>query len=88
MAEICHLISHNGDLDKIDRNQEPMPVEFVYTIPTKEILKSGKPLKASRLKRAEGWKSPRALVTHVPKSFLPDEILTKKKGKVTTLAQR
>ena len=73
MAEICHLIHNNGDLDKVDRQQQPMPLEFDVDPSENRV---------ARYKLAPGWESPRVLVTHVPKRFLPDQVLSQNKGKV------
>ncbi|XP_022081768.1 sulfotransferase 1 family member D1-like [Acanthaster planci] len=75
VAEICHLIFHNGDVDKVDRAQQPMPLEF--------DVKPGDN-RLPRYRAAPSWKSPRVLVTHVPKRFLPDQLLGGK-GKVITV---
>ncbi|XP_038078535.1 sulfotransferase 1A1-like [Patiria miniata] len=72
VAEICHLILNNGDLEKVDRAQQPMPLEF-------DVDKAEN--RVPRYKTAPSWKSPRVLVTHVPKRFLPDQVL-QGKGKV------
>ncbi|XP_038078534.1 sulfotransferase 1C2-like [Patiria miniata] len=72
VAEICHLIHHDGDLDAVDRAQQPMPMEF-------EAHRNEN--KVPRYKAAPSWESPRVLVTHVPKRFLPDQLL-QGKGKV------
>ena len=73
VAEICHLIHNNGDLDKVDRQQQPMPLEFDANPSENRV---------ARYKLAPGWESPRVLVTHVPKRFLPDQVLSQNKGKV------
>ncbi|XP_022081765.1 sulfotransferase 1A1-like [Acanthaster planci] len=75
VAEICHLIFNHGDLDKVDRAQQPMPLEF-------DVRPGDSRL--PRYKAAPSWKSPRVLVTHVPKRFLPDQLLGGK-GKVITV---
>ena len=72
-------------MDKIDRQQQPMPLEFDVDATDDELAKFGKTDRLPRYKEAPGWKSPRVLVTHVPRRFLPEQILKKNKGKVNFL---
>ncbi|XP_033641009.1 sulfotransferase family cytosolic 1B member 1-like [Asterias rubens] len=84
VAEICHLILNNGDLEKVDRQQEPLPLEFEAMATISELAKFGGTERLPRYRAAPGWKSPRVIVTHVPRSFLPDQLLKEKKGKIIT----